>query len=144
MPVSPTRTGYPHEGRIDFAAISVDPSTGTLLVRAVFPNPDRAMLPGLFVRVRVPIGRRAATPSWFRRSRSASTSIGRYVLVVNDKNVVERRGVRSASRSATMRVIDDGLNGDERVVVNGLLRAIPGREVSPETSTAQPRPPRRS
>ena len=51
--------GYPHEGRIDFAAISVDPTTGTLLLRAVFPNPDRKILPGLFVRIRVPVGREA-------------------------------------------------------------------------------------
>ena len=132
-------TGYPHEGRIDFAAISVDPSTGTLLLRAIFSNPDRVILPGLFVRLRLPVGRdRDAV--LVPEIALGLDQIGRYVLVVNDKNVVERRGVKIGQAFGEMRVIAEGLNGDERVVVNGLLRAIPGREVNPEMQTATPQP----
>jgi RND family efflux transporter MFP subunit len=132
--------GYPHEGRIDFAAITVDPSTGTLLLRAVLPNTNHVLLPGLFARIRVPVGREA-NAILVPEVALGLDQIGRYVLVVNDKNVVERRSVRLGQAFDTMRVIDDGLKGDERVVVNGLLRAIPGREVSPEVQEAEaPKP----
>jgi RND family efflux transporter MFP subunit len=131
--------GYPHEGRIDFAAITVDPSTGTLLLRAIVPNKDRAMVPGLFVRVRVPIGRQA-NAILVPEVALGSDQLGHYVLVVNDQNVVERRGVKLGFADGTMRVIESGLKGNERVIVNGLLRAIPGREVNPEVAEADPRP----
>jgi len=130
-----TEQGYPHEGRIDFAGISLDPSTGTLLVRAVFSNPDRVLLPGLFVRLRLPFGQdRGAI--LVPEVALGTDQIGRYVLVVDDKNVVERRGVKTGQAYGEMRVVTDGLNGDERVVINGLLRAIPGRQVTPEMQTA--------
>lgn len=128
--------GYPHEGRIDFAAITVDPTTGTLLLRAVFDNQDRKILPGLFARVRVPVGRQ---PNAILVPEVALgfDQLGRYVLVVNDKNVVERRGVTTGQEEDGMVVIESGLNADERVIVNGLQRAIPGREVSPEMHEAE-------
>jgi RND family efflux transporter MFP subunit len=128
--------GYPHEGRIDFASIAVDPSTGTLLLRAVLPNADHVLLPGLFARIRVPVGREA-NAILVPEVALGLDQIGRYVLVVDDKNVVERRSVRLGQAFETLRVIEEGLNGDERVVVNGLLRAIPGREVSPEVQEAE-------
>jgi RND family efflux transporter MFP subunit len=131
--------GYPHEGRIDFAAISVDPSTGTLLLRGIFANPDRVLLPGLFVRLRLPVGR-DKDAILVPEVALGLDQIGRYVLVVDDKNVVERRAVKVGQAFEEMRVIADGLTGDERVVVNGLLRAIPGREVTPETQTATAQP----
>ncbi len=113
----------------------VDPSTGTLLLRAIVPNKDRLMVPGLFVRVRVPIARQA-NAILVPEVALGTDQIGRYVLIVNDKNVVERRGVKLGQLDGTMRVIDEGLTGQERVVVNGLMRAIPGREVSPEVEQA--------
>ncbi|QLH38316.1 MAG: efflux RND transporter periplasmic adaptor subunit [Defluviicoccus sp.] len=127
--------GYPHEGRIDFAAISVDQTTGTLLLRAIFPNPDHSMVPGLFARVRVPVGR-IANAVLVPETAMGFDQIGRYVLIVDDKNVVERRGVEVGPQQGDYRVISSGLKGDERVIVNGLLRAIPGREVTPETAQA--------
>ncbi|MFO1112567.1 MAG: efflux RND transporter periplasmic adaptor subunit [Rhodospirillales bacterium] len=133
--------GYPHEGRIDFAAISLDPGTGTLLVRAVFSNPDRGLLPGLFVRLRLPVGR-DRNAILVPEVALGYDQIGRYVLVVDDKNVVERRGVQTGQSYGELRVVTEGLNGDERVVVNGLLRAIPGRQVDPQMQGAeQPAPP---
>lgn len=126
---------YPHEGRIDFAAITLDPTTGTLLLRAVFPNADGKILPGLFVRVRVPVG---GKPNAILVPEVALgfDQLGRYVLVVNDKNVVERRQVVTGPEEKGMIVIDSGLHAGERVIVNGLQRAIPGREVSPEVQEA--------
>jgi membrane fusion protein, multidrug efflux system len=133
-------SGYPHEGRIDFAAITVDPNTGTLLLRAVLPNAERRILPGLFVRVRVPVGREA-NAILVPEVALGFDQIGRYVLVVNDQNVVERRGVKVGPAVDDMRVVEEGLAGDERVIVNGLLRAIPGREVNPEVQEAEaPKP----
>jgi RND family efflux transporter MFP subunit len=132
--------GYPHEGRIDFAAISVDPGTGTLLLRAIFPNPDRTIMPGLFARIRVPVGR-TANAILVPEKAMGFDQMGRYVLIVGDKNVVERRGVQVGPMNGDLRVIDSGLTGDERVIVNGLLRAIPGREVSPEVEAASSPPP---
>ncbi|MBK8176826.1 MAG: efflux RND transporter periplasmic adaptor subunit [Rhodospirillales bacterium] len=123
--------GYPHEGRIDFAAISVDTTTGTLLLRAVFPNPDRVVLAGLFARIRVPVGR-TANAILVPEVALGTDQIGRYVLIVDDKNTVERRAVTTGTLLGEERVIQEGLKGDERVIVNGLLRAIPGRQVTPE------------
>ncbi|MGZ9082124.1 MAG: efflux RND transporter periplasmic adaptor subunit, partial [Rhodoplanes sp.] len=128
--------GYTHEGRIDFAAITVDPATGTLLLRAIFPNEDHRILPGLFVRIRVPVGREA-NAILVPQVALGFDQLGRYVLVVNDKNVVERRQVTVGSEENGMIVIDSGLKPDERVIVNGLQRAIPGREVSPEVQQAE-------
>ena len=126
--------GYPHEGRIDFAAITVDPTTGTLCSAPSFrtriagsPRPIRAHP-------------RSGRPRSQRHSGSGGSmgfdQLGRYVLVVNDKNVVERRGVTTGPEENGMVVIDGGLNANERVIVNGLQRAIPGREVSPEMQEA--------
>lgn len=127
--------GFPHEGRLDFAGISVDPQTGTLLLRAIFANPQRGMLPGLFVRVRVPVAR---IPNALLVPEVAIgfDQVGRYVLIVKPDNVVERRSVQVGITDGEMQVIREGLDGDERVVVNGLLRAIPGRSVTPEQPTA--------
>jgi RND family efflux transporter MFP subunit len=127
--------GYPHEGRIDFAAITVDPTTGTLLLRAIFPNEDRKILPGLFARIRVPVGREE-NAILVPEVALGFDQLGRYVLVVNDKNVVERRQVITGPEENGFIVIDSGLKPEERVIVNGLQRAIPGREVSPEVQEA--------
>lgn len=131
--------GYPHEGRIDFAAISIDPSTGTLLLRAILPNKDRAIVPGLFARVRVPVGREADA-LLVPEVALGTDQLGRYVLVVNNENVVERRGVKLGQLQDKMRVIEEGLSADDRVIVNGQLRAIPGRQVAPETQQATSAP----
>lgn len=123
--------GYPHEGSLDFTATSVSSTTGTLLVRGVFPNPDARMLPGQFARVRVPVGEERSavlTP----KVAVGFDQLGPYVLIVNEKNVVERRSVKVGAPWYDMQVIGEGLAGDEWVIVNGMLKAIPGRQVAPE------------
>ena len=134
-------TGYPHSGYVDYFDTQVDPNTGTLSVRAVFDNPIGLILSGMFVRVRVPTGRGNAilVPDV---ALSADQG-GRFLLVVNEKNVVEHRPVKMGALVGTMRVIHSGLAAGERVIVNGLQRARPGSTVAPklvscETSTTNP------
>ena len=123
-----TEDGYTHEGRLDFAAVGVAPTTGTLQLRGIFPNKDLAVLPGLFVRVRVAaLQKRDAllVPG----DAVSFDQQGEYVLVVNAQNVVERRGVKVGMQVGQMLAIDTGLGPDDAVVVEGVLQAIPGRAV---------------
>jgi RND family efflux transporter MFP subunit len=126
-------TGYPHHGKLDYIAPTVDPSTGTLLVRATLQNADRVLLPGYFVRVRVPSEPR---PALLVPDIAIGTDqAGRYVLVVDKNNIVEQRKVEPGQLVGDLRVIEKGLGKDDRVVVGGIMRAIPGQKVD-----AQPRP----
>ena len=126
----PGEDGYPHEGYLDFAAISLTTNTGTLLMRGILPNRDGAILPGLFARVRVPLERKEAV--LVPEVAVGHDQQGAYVFVVNETNVVERRGVKTGAAVDSLRAIDDGITGKEWVVVNGLLKAGPGRQVTPE------------
>lgn len=126
----PSEEAYPHQGHLDFAAISLTTTTGTLLMRGVLPNPDGKMLPGLYARVRVPLERRASL--LVPEVAIGHDQQGAYVLVVNEKNVVERRNVTTGPAVESRRAIDGGLTGEDWVIVNGLLKAAPGRQVTPE------------
>jgi len=129
-----TDPGYPHKGKLDYIAPTVNQSTGTLAARAELPNALRLMLPGFFVRVRVPLEEAGAllVPSVALGSDQA----GRYVLVVNGENIVEQRKVETGPAVGEMTVIESGLKPDDRVVTAGLLRAVPGQKVDPQTQTA--------
>jgi len=127
-------TGYPHKGKLDYLSPTVNQSTGTLAVRGVLPNPDRILLPGFFVRVRVPFGEQAKA-LLVPDVALGSDQAGRYVLVVNAENVVEQRKVVTGPLQGELRVIESGLKGDDRVVTAGLLRAIPGQKVDPQQKT---------
>jgi RND family efflux transporter MFP subunit len=134
-----TETGYPHKGKLDYVSPSLNQSTGTLAVRGVLPNPDRVLLPGFFVRVRVPYDEQKdalLVPD----AALGSDQAGRYVLVVNADNVVEQRKVQTGPLEGGLRVIESGLKGDDRVVVAGLLRAIPGQKVDPQLQKIEPPP----
>jgi RND family efflux transporter MFP subunit len=127
-------TGYPHVGKLDYVAPNVDPSTGTLTARASLENGDRALLPGYFVRVRIP-GR--PHPALLVPDVAlGSDQGGRYVLVVNKDNVVEQRKVEPGQLVGELREIESGLGKDDRVVVGGIMRAIPGQKVDAEQRSA--------
>ena len=130
-----TDEGYPHVGALDYAAPTVDASTGTLTARAIVENPRRVLLPGLFVRVRVPIEKHDDA-LLIPDVALGSDQSGRYVYVVNKDNVVEQRNVDMGPLDGTLRVINKGVNADDRVIVAGLLRAIPGQKVEPQTAAA--------
>jgi RND family efflux transporter MFP subunit len=124
--------GFPHEGIIDFIDNRVDPTTGTIRTRGVFPNTNRVLTPGLFVRVRIP-GSDTYT-ALLVADRTLGTDQGqKYVWIVNEQNVVEYRVVTPGSlQSDGLRVIQAGLKPDEWVIVNGLQRARPGVTVVPQ------------
>jgi RND family efflux transporter MFP subunit len=131
----PNEEGYPHRGYLDFAAVSVTSTTGTLLLRGVLPNPDSSILPGLYARIRLPVAQVSAA-LLVPQKAVGYDQVGSYVLVVKDKNVVERRNVKTGPVVNGSIVIDQGLTENDRVVVEGLLYAIPGREVTPEPEKA--------
>jgi RND family efflux transporter MFP subunit len=130
-------TGYPHQGTLDFTGISVTPTTGTLLLRGVFPNQDGKILPGLFARVRVKKIDSERMAVLVPETALGYDQQGSYVLVVNDENSVERREVKTGPQESGRRVVEEGLQGQEWVVVTGLLRAIPGAKVTPVRKTAE-------
>jgi RND family efflux transporter MFP subunit len=125
---------YPHVGHIDYVAPSLSATTGTLAVRGVLPNDRQVLLPGYFVRVRIP---RPAVDSALLVPDVAlgSDQGGRYVLVLNGEDVVEQRKVEIGPLVGALRVIDKGLTADDRVVVGGILRAIPGQKADPQGPT---------
>ncbi len=126
-----TEEGSPHQGRINFEDNQVNPKTGTLRVRGVFRNKDEALSPGLFARIRVPIGQ--AHRALLVTDRAIETDQGQKVLyVVNEKNEVVARPVRLGALHHGLREIAEGLNAGERVIVNGLQQVRPGVEVEPK------------
>ena len=132
-----TESGYPHQGTVDYASPTVNSSTGTLAVRAILQNANNVLLPGYFVRVRVPLGP-AQDALLVPDVALGSDQGGRYVLIVNGDDVVEQRKVEIGALVDGMRVIQKGIAAGDRVVVMGLLRAIPGNKVDPQTApTAQ-------
>ena len=132
-----TESGYPHKGNLDYAAPTINLSTGTLAVRGVLPNPDRVLLPGYYVRVRVPFDQQE-NALLVPDVALGSDQSGRYVLVVNGDNVVEQRKVRTGPMEGDLRVVESGLKADDRVVIAGLLRAIPGQKVDPQLQKIEP------
>jgi RND family efflux transporter MFP subunit len=130
-----TETGYPHKGLLDYVSPEVNQSTGTLLVRGAFENDKRQLLPGYFVRVRVPL--RPEQALLVPEVALGADQAGRYVLTINADNVVEQRRVQPAQTVGEMRVIDSGLKPDDRVVVAGILDAIPGQKVDPQLQIPQ-------
>lgn len=127
--------GHPTRGTMDFVDNQVNPATGTMLARAVFDNKDRSLTPGLFVRVRLPIG--DPTRSLLVTERAVGTDQGtKYVLAVNDQNVVEYRAVKLGPLSDGLRVIREGLKPGDRVITAGIQRARPGITVKPNEASA--------
>jgi RND family efflux transporter MFP subunit len=130
-----SETGYPHHGVLDYAAPLVDSATGTLAVRAVVENKDRALLPGYYVRVRVPQSREARPALLVPDAALGTAQSGPYLLVVDKDDVVEQRNVTPGQSAGVLRVISQGLRPEDRVIIAGLARAIPGQKVQPKAST---------
>lgn len=131
-------TGYPHQAMLDFVDSDIDQSTGTLQLRGTIPNQDYEFLPGMFARVQVPVG--ALDNALLIPDRAVGVDQrGHYVLVVDEKDEVQQRPVEIGPLIAGLQVITQGLNGDDRVVIDGLQRAIPGDKVAPkQVATAPP------
>ncbi len=132
--------GYPQAGTLDFADTGISTSSGTMQLRAVFPNKDRLLVAGAFARVRIPIGRpkpMLVVPT----SIIGNDQEGDYVLAVGADDIVARLGVVRGPVTTNGCAIRSGLKAQDRVIVNGMMRAKPGDKVSPVTAPgAQPAP----
>jgi multidrug efflux system membrane fusion protein len=123
---------FTHKGRIDFLDNQLDANTGTLRVRAVLENKDELLTPGLFVRVRFPVG--PEHEALLVQEQALGTDQGqRFLYVLDSENKVTYRRVKIGWLDKGRRVIQDGLKPGDRVVVNGLQRIRPGDQVAPKS-----------
>ena len=122
---------YPHGGEADYQDPGVDAGTGTIRVRGVFPNRDLSILPGFFVRIRVPLDRKEGALLVPERALGIDQT-GTYLLVVNKDDVVEYRPVKAGVLQDGLRVVEGAIGPKDLVVVDGLLRARPKLKVSPK------------
>jgi multidrug efflux system membrane fusion protein len=131
-----TEKGYPHTGTLDYVAPEIDSSTGTLAGRAIIDNKDNLLEPGLFVRVRIP--KQLNVESLLVPDVAlGNNQQGRYLLVVDDKNVVEQRQVDVGELvDGALRIVKSGISATDRVIVGGEMRALPGNTVVPVTASA--------
>jgi RND family efflux transporter MFP subunit len=127
----------PHKGKMNFLDNQVDPDTGTIRARAVFPNPQNDLTPGLFIRLRLP-GTAAYDGALIRDAAVGTDLDKRYVLVVTKDHTVEYRPVTLGPNVGTLRVVRDGLSAGELVVVNGLQRVRPGMKIEPVIQLMEP------
>lgn len=129
---------HTEEGVVDYSDPVIDPATGTLRVRATFPNTKINLVPGLFGNILLPndVEKAVLVPDLaIQRDLSGS-----FVLVVNSENMVESQYVQRGDLVGTERIILDGLKGDERIIVNGIQRARPGIPVRVAGAETQPAP----
>lgn len=130
---------YQQQGRILFADLAVDPNTGSVQMRAEFPNPKNELLPGMFVRIRFP---QALAENALRVPQRAvqAGATGQYVMMVGPENKVVPLPVKTGGMSGSDWIIAEGLKGGEQVIVNGLQKARPGSPVTPVPWNAAPAP----
>ncbi|WP_186767765.1 efflux RND transporter periplasmic adaptor subunit [Blastopirellula retiformator] len=131
-----TDAGFPYQGKLNFTDLTVEEGTGTFAVRAIFPNTDGRLAPGLFVRIRFPVKSRPDSLLVPQRA-TAVDQAGSYVLVVNAEDKVERRDIVVGSKFGPMVVItpapnaETPISAEDRVVVDGVQRSRPGATVKP-------------
>jgi multidrug efflux system membrane fusion protein len=131
-----TDTGYPISGHLDYIAPQVNAATGTLELRGIFENKDGRLLPGLFVRVRVPQPKQQpGSALWVDETAIGQNQLGEYLLIVGKDNVVEQRQIKAGLSEAGLKVIESGLTPNDWVVTSGIQRAVPGQKVHPEERT---------
>lgn len=134
--------GYPHAGVMNYVAPEIDAQTGTILVRGLFKNPNRALIPGFFTRIRVPLGLGSTSVLLIPNRVVAEDQAGKYALVVNKDNVVEQKRIKTGQLLVGgLRVITQGLTADDRVVLTTNGQAVPGGKVVPKQETIPPPPP---
>lgn len=127
--------GFPHRGFIESFDNRLDAGTGSILLRAVFPNPEGQIVPGLFARIRVPLSEEY--PALMVSESAIGTDQAlKFVLTLSSSNTVEYRQVTLGPTIEGMRVVHSGLKEGEEIVVNGLARVRPGMPVQPESASA--------
>lgn len=127
---------YKHQGELKFADVSVDPTTGSFGLRAIVPNPERLLLPGMYVRAVLERGQRSDAVLAPQRAITRDAKGNGIALVVTADNKIEQRVVTTARTIGDHWLIDDGLRAGERVVVEGLQKVQPGMTVTPVEANA--------
>jgi RND family efflux transporter MFP subunit len=127
---------FSHPGHMDFVDNAIDTASGTIRARAVFPNPEGTLTPGMFGRIQVATGP-PAQALLVPDSAIGTEQVSKYVMVVDDNNVARPKYVTLGQVVEGLRVVASGLEASDRVVVNGLMRVRPGAKVRPEMSTAE-------
>jgi membrane fusion protein, multidrug efflux system len=122
---------YRERGKLQFAEVSVDPSTGAVVLRALFPNPQRELLPGMFVRAQLTQAKKSEALLVPQRGVTRNQRGDAVVLVVDDDNHVAERTVTTGRVIGNDWLIDTGLRAGERVILDGTQKARPGTEVKP-------------
>ena len=121
---------YPEKGRLQFTDLAVDPNSGAVLLRAEFPNPRRDLLPGTFVRIRFPQAQLDAAIRVPQRAVQGGPQ-GQFVLTVDAEGKVAPRPIKTSTMAGGDFIVDEGLKGGDKVIVNGLQKARPGAIVKP-------------
>lgn len=126
----PDGSTYPHTGTLNFADLAVDPQTGAVSLRAIVPNPERTLLPGMFVKLRLTLGQRHHA---FEVPQAAvlRDAQGAYLLIVGADNKVQSRRVTLDGEHGSAWVVESGLKDGDRVIVSGVQKAQPGANVQP-------------
>ncbi len=127
---------YPHQGEIDFVDNRVDQSTGTLAIRATFPNPEKMLLPGQYVTV-VITAPETQSAILVPQASVQEDQQGRFVLVVDNKNEVKKRIVKMGQRFGIKWEVEDGVNEGDKVIVEGIQKVRPGIKVKATEQTAE-------
>jgi RND family efflux transporter MFP subunit len=128
-------TEFPHKGYIESFDNKLDPSTGSILLRAVFPNDDDRIVPGLFARIRIPLSERHDALMIDERSIGTDQA-NKFVLTLSPSNTVQYQAIELGPLVGGKRVVRSGLAAGEKIVVNGMARVRPGMPVSPQEETA--------
>lgn len=133
----PNGSSYPQAGTFNFSDTAIDEATGTLTLRAEFPNPDGMLYPGLYVTLTAESRNQQEKPV-IPQSAVQENQSGRFVLVVKEDNTAEVRQVQMGRRIGPMWAVEDGLSAGEHIVVQGLQKVYTGAKVTPQTVTVDP------
>jgi membrane fusion protein (multidrug efflux system) len=131
---------YPYVGKLLFTDLAVDPNNGTVGLRAEFPNPQKLLLPGQYVNLRLPVAEAEGVISVPQRAVQASPQ-GQIVMIVGPENKMMPKPVKTGGMAGANWIISEGLTGGEQVIVNGLQKARPGSPVKPIPSGSAPATP---
>ena len=126
---------FPLRGKLQFVAPGIDPQTGTLLVRGILPNPNHILLPGFFVRIRLPRGRVVAQALMVPDRAVQTDQGGRYLLVVNQDDIAQQHYVTLGELDGSLRAIETGISAQDRVVISDFWQVAPGAKVTPKLVT---------
>ena len=135
-------SAYPHEGKLEFSEVSVDSGTGSVVLRAVFPNPDKVLMPGMFVHAQLVAGVKSEAILAPQQGITRTPTGQATALVVNEDNKVELRQVAAARTVGNRWLVTEGLVDGDRLITEGLQFIAPGAEVNPvpasNVAAAQP------